>query len=596
MKDLELILNEVEKPSRYIGNEHNIVIKDWNKVKLKVALAFPDLYEIGMSHLGFQIIYHLLNNREDTLCERVFAPGIDLENLLRDRKLPLFSLETKRPINNFDWLAFSLSYELTYSGILTILNLSHIPIFSKNRDESYPLIIAGGPTVLNPEPIADFFDVIFIGEAEEALNEIIDVYLEWKESKENKTQLFKELVKIKGIYIPSLYKAIYEKDKFKELIPLYPWAPTKISRRIVYDLEKAPFPTRPIVTIQQVAHDRGSIEIMRGCQRSCRFCFAGYIYRPKRYRSIETIRKYAKEMFENTGYEEISLLSLSTNDYPNIEKLLDALNQDFEGKYVNFSLPSLRADKFSLELAEKVEKNRKASLTFAIEAGTERLRKVINKNLREEEFFKTLDVAFSKGWNNIKLYFMIGLPTETDEDIYETVDLIKKIIKLNKRSKIHLSFSIFVPKPHTSFQWEKFEDREIIERRESILRKGLKSKNISIDFHDYNMSYLEAIFSRGDRRLSDILNLAWKMGSRFESWTEFFKIDIWERIFNDLNIDPQWYIEEKSLDEPLPWDHISCGVSKSYLIKEREKAYKGEETPPCEWGISCDFCGVSHYG
>ncbi|HOP95374.1 MAG: TIGR03960 family B12-binding radical SAM protein [Dictyoglomaceae bacterium] len=594
MTDFDFLLNDIEKPSRYIGNEHNIMIKDWDKTKLKVALAFPDLYEVGMSHLGFQIIYYILNRREDTLCERVFSPGIDLERKLRDKRIPLFSLETKKPLSEFDWIAFSVAYELTYTGILTILSLANVPLFSYARTEAHPLIIVGGPSVLNPEPLADFVDIFFIGEAEEALDRIADTYLAWKGSGRTKMELFKKLSEIQGVYIPSLYETDYDGNNFLTIKPKYSWVPKKIEKRVINNLDKAPFPTNPILPLQEVIHDRGVIEIMRGCQRNCRFCFAGYIYRPKRYRSIETIKRYVKEIIDSAGYEEISLLSLSSSDYPEIEKLIDILNSEFSSMYVNFSLPSLRADNFSLELAEKIEKVRKSGLTFAIEAGTERLRKVINKGLKEEDFFKTLEIAFSKGWNRVKLYFMLGLPTETDEDIEEIVNLIKRIINLNKRVSLHLGFSVFIPKPHTPFQWEKFEKEEVIERRKSILLKGLKRRNVELDFHDYSMSYLEAIFSRGDRRLSKILLQAWKKGSRFESWSEYLNPNIWKETFLMEDINPEQYLEGRDLNLPLPWDHISCGVTKLYLLKEREKAYKGEETSPCEWGISCDYCGVIH--
>lgn len=595
MIDIERLLSDVEKPSRYIGNEHNIVIKDWNNVKLRIALAFPDLYEIGMSHLGFQIIYYLLNRREDVLCERVFVPGIDLERKLRDERIPLFTLETKRPVNEFDWIAFSLAYELTYSGIITILDLANVPVFSKERDESHPLIMAGGPAVLNPEPIADFFDVVFIGEAEEALDEIVDIYIKWKEeTKRSKKELFKVLSKVEGVYIPALYEVEYKNGKFFNLNSKYDWAPKVIKRRTVYDLDNTFFPTKPLVPLQQVIHDRGFVEIMRGCQRNCRFCFAGYIYRPKRYRSVEKIINYVQEIVKNTGYEEISLLSLSSSDYPEIERLVNLLTEEFSKELVSFSLPSLRADNFSLSLAEKISKVRKSGLTFAIESGSERLRKVINKGLREEDFLETLEIAFQKGWNNIKLYFMLGLPTETNDDIYQTIDLVYKILKLNKKVKLHLSFSVFIPKPHTPFQWERFEDKDIIEERKQILFKHLnKKKNIVIDIHDYDMSLLEAIFSRGDRRLAKVIFDAWSKGSRLEGWKEYLNLTLWKKAFSENNIDPMTYTREIDINEKLPWDHIFA-VSKNYLIKEREKAYKGLESGACEWRVSCDFCGVKH--
>lgn len=594
MINLELLLSDIEKPSRYIGNEHNIIIKDWEKVKLRVVLAYPDLYEVGMSYLGFQIIYYLLNSREDTLCERVFTPAIDFEKKLRDKKIPLFSLENKKPINSFDWIAFSISYELTYSGIITILELAQIPLLAKNRDENYPLVIGGGPTMLNPEPIADFFDVIFIGEAEEALNEIIDIYINWKKEKQKKIELFEMLSKIRGVYIPSLYEPVYENGILIGINPKYSWLPKSIQRRIVYDLDKTPLPTKPIVPLQQVIHDRGSIEIMRGCQRNCRFCFAGYIYRPKRYRDINTVINYVEKIIKNTGYEEITLLSLSSSDYPQINELIDQLIQKFSERYVNFSLPSLRADNFSINLAEKIGRIRKSSLTFAIESGSERLRKVINKGLREEDFLRTLEIAFQKGWNNIKLYFMLGLPTETDEDIEQTIHLIEEITNLNRKARLHLSFSVFIPKPHTPFQWERFEEEHIINRRKTMIQKALRKRNVVLDFHDYNTSFLEAIFSRGDRKLSKILLDAWKKGSRFEGWSEFLNIELWKEVFEVNNIDIKNYLREKDIKEFLPWDHISCGVTKEYLLREREKAYKEIETGYCEWGVICDFCGIAH--
>ncbi|ACI18613.1 TIGR03960 family B12-binding radical SAM protein [Dictyoglomus thermophilum] len=595
MIDIDSLLSDIEKPSRYIGNEHNIIIKPWNEVKLRVALAFPDLYEIGMSHLGFQIIYYLLNRRDDVLCERVFVPGIDLEKKLKDKRLPLFTLESKKPVNMFDWVAFSLAYELTYSGVLTILNLANIPLFSKDRDEKYPLVIAGGPTVLNPEPIADFFDIIFIGEAEEALDKIVDTYIEWKEEeKKSKIEFFRSVSKIEGVYIPSLYEVEYKNGKFYSINPKYDWVPKIVKRRIVYDLDNAFFPTKPIVPIQQVVHDRGSVEIMRGCQRNCRFCLAGYIYRPKRYRSVEKVIDYTREIIKNTGYEEISLLSLSSSDYPEIERLVNLLTEEFSKKMVNFSLPSLRADNFSLSLAEKISKVRKSGLTFAIESGSERLRRVINKGLREEDFLKTLEVAFQKGWNNIKLYFMLGLPTETNEDIYQTVDLIYKILKLNKSAKLHLSFSVFIPKPHTPFQWEKFEEKSVIEERKQILFRHLnKKRNITIDVHDYNMSFLEAVLSRGDRRLAKVIFEAWEKGSRLEGWKEYLNLQYWNNAFKETGISPTVYTGELDIEEKLPWDHIFA-VSKYYLMKERERAYKNIESGACEWRISCDFCGVDH--
>ncbi|MGB9857679.1 MAG: TIGR03960 family B12-binding radical SAM protein [Dictyoglomaceae bacterium] len=589
MDKIDRILKEVKSPGRYIGEEFNVIKKNWGETKLHVALAFPDLYEIGMSNLGFQIIYHLLNRRDDTLCERVFAPDLDMEKALSYYKIPLFSLESRTPLFNFHWIGFSISYELNYSGVLTILNLSGIPIFSNQRHEKDPLIIAGGPSMLNPEPLVPFIDVFFIGEAEEAIDELVDTYLEWKESKESKIELYKRWVEIEGVYIPSLYEE--EDNKIK---PKYFWVPEKIKRRIVKELDKAYFPTKPLVPLHSIVHDRGVIEIMRGCQRNCRFCLAGYIYRPKRLRSPEKIKEYIREIFKNTGYEEISLLSLSSNDYPYLERLIQDLNEEFSDKYLSFSLPSLRADKFSLGLSKKLQTVRKSGLTFAIEAGSERLRRVINKGLRTEDFLNTIRTAYEMGWKKIKLYFMLGLPTEEDEDIEELVELLLRIPQENRGIFIHVGFSVFIPKPHTPFQWEKFAEREVIEKRKEYILKRLKRGPFNLDFHDYNMSFLEAIFSRGDRKLAKILYSAWENGSRLEGWRDYLNISLWEKAFINNKIDQREYLREKSLDEGLPWDHILTGVSKEFLKKEREKAYKAEETPPCEWGYYCEFCGIVH--
>lgn len=590
-RSLDDILINVKSPGRYVNGEFNVIKKDWSdpNIKLKVALAFPDLYEVGMSNLGFQIIYHLLNRRRDVLCERVFVPDIDMENLLRYYKIPLFSLEGKVPLKNFDWIGFSISYELNYSGILTILSLAGIPFLSAERGKDDPLIIAGGPSVLNPEPIAPFIDIFFVGEAEETLDKVVDVFIEWKNYSNDRMELYKNLVKFGCIYIPSLYDF-----KDKKVYPIYDWAPKRIKKEIVKDLDNAFFPTKPLVPIQSVVHDRGVVEIMRGCHRNCRFCLAGYVYRPKRYRSPDKIREYVREIIKNTGYEEISLLSLSSNDYPYIEELIDELNDEFSKNYINFSLPSLRADKFSLDLSKKLSKVRKSGLTFAIEAGTERLRKVINKGLKTEDFLNTVKTAYSMGWRRIKLYFMLGLPTESNEDIRELTNLMWQIVKENKGIHLHLGFSIFIPKPHTPFQWEKFEEKEIIKEREHMILHALKKGPFDIDFHDYNMSYLEAIFSRGDRNLSKVLEKAWSKGSRLEGWKDYLNIDYWKEAFEEEGVDPKDYLRERDLNENLPWDHIDVGVNKEYLMKEREKAYSGKDTPPCEWGKYCELCGACY--
>ncbi|MEK6645958.1 MAG: TIGR03960 family B12-binding radical SAM protein [Candidatus Firestonebacteria bacterium] len=569
------ILPLVNKPVRYIGGEINSVLKSHSLVDVKIALAFPDVYEIGMSYLGFKIIYEIINSRQDCLAERVYAPWIDMELLLKEKNLPLFTLESYTPLSEFDIIGFSVQYEMNYTNILQILELGKIPIFAKDRNDSDPIVIAGGPCTSNPEPLADFIDVFVIGEGEEIINEIIDVY------KENKNKTRKEILlalsKLSGIYVPSFYEVKYNSDgTISSITPKEENVPLKIEKRIIKDLNTASYPVSQVVSLTEVIHDRLTIEIMRGCKRACRFCCAGSIYRPVRERNIEEIEKIAIEGIKNTGYNEISLSSLCTTDHSQIKEIIERLNTLFAPKYISISLPSLRVDSFSVEIASLLQKVRKVGLTFAPEAGTQRMRDVINKNTTEEDLMKTIHTVYSSGWDLIKLYFMIGLPTEQEEDVREISSTVKKAIKIGrslnvKHPKINVSISSFIPKSHTVFQWEAQDKGETLRNKISILRRLLQG---DIKWHDVNVSLLEAVFARGDRRLGKVLFAAYKLGCRFDSWAEHFKFLNWEKAFEECKIDPAFYANRKrEYEEILPWDHISYGVSKEGLKKEIEKVY-----------------------
>ncbi len=595
------ILAGVEKPSRYIGNEWNSVHKNIEDIKIRFAFCFPDVYDVGMSHLGMKILYHLLNDREDTYCERVFTPWVDMEAKMRENEIPLFALESQDPVKDFDFLGFTLQYEMSYTNIINALDLSGIPLRSTERTEEHPFVCAGGPCAYNPEPLADFIDFFVLGEGEEVINEVLDVYNVWKLEGKTRIDFLDRIAAIEGVYIPQFYEVKYNSDgTIESLLPKKAVYPEKIRKRIISDLNKSYFPEKIIVPFTDVVHDRIMLELFRGCIRGCRFCQAGFIYRPVRERTPERLQGLAKKLEDSTGYEEISLTSLSTSDYAGLMDLTGELIREMEPKKVNLALPSLRIDSFSLELMEKAQKVRKGGLTFAPEAGTQRLRNVINKGVTEEDLINSVTTAFNGGWNGVKLYFMIGLPTETNEDIEGIAHLGNKVVsaymtvpkeKRGKGLNITISTSSFVPKPFTPFQWEAQDTMQVLRDKQRFLRGNIKSKFITYNWHDPELSLLESIFARGDRKIGDVLVKAWEKGCRFDGWGEHFKYGLWMEAFNECEIDPGFYANRKrSYDEVLPWDHIDIGVSKEFFVKENEKAKKEELTSNCRAG--CSGCGA----
>ncbi len=601
-KIIEELLYRVEKPSRYIGGEINSYNKEIKESTVRFGFAFPDIYEVGMSHLGMHIMYNLLNELEDVYCERIFSPWVDMEEILRKDKIELFTIESNTSISGLDFIGFTLQYELSYSNILNILDLGNIPLRSKDRDESHPIIIAGGPCAYNPEPLADIIDIFVMGESEEAIIEIIDVYKDYKSSKLDKDKFYKRIANIQGVYIPKFYEVKYNKDKtIKSFSPISDEFPQKIKKRIIKDVDKSYFPQKVIVPYADVVHDRAMVEIFRGCTRGCRFCQAGIIYRPIRERKADTALDIANKLLENTGYEELSISSLSTSDYSELDKLVRSLIDKYKEKNVGLSLPSLRLDSFSIELIEEIQKVRKTGLTFAPEAGTQRLRDVINKGITEEDLINATSNAFSLGWNSVKLYFMIGLPTETFEDLDGIVDLGYKVVNLyydipkEKRAKglkVTISTSSFVPKAFTPFQWDPQDSIDTLKDKQEYISKKIKNKRITYNYHDAKTSFLEAVFARGDRRLGEVLIKAWEKGCKFDGWQEHFLYDKWMEAFEECGIDPAFYANRKrSYEEILPWDHIDVGVSKEYLIKENENAKKAVLTKDCRTG--CKDCGIN---
>ncbi len=594
------MLRKVEKPSRYIGGEWNEIVKNPSEVKTKVALIFPDTYEIGMSHLGLRILYSLLNQRKNILAERVFAPWIDFEIELRKKGLPLFSLENQMPLREFNILGFSLLYELNYSNVLNILNLGQIPLRSSHRDLSYPLIIAGGPAAFNPEPLSEFIDLFFIGDGEEGFLEIIDRFQSLKEEVKDKTELLKYLSEINGTYIPSFYQPYHPKNSFLIAVKPKNSFPKKIKKRIINDLNKHPFPEKIIVPYTEIVFDRVSVEISRGCPQRCRFCQAASIYLPYRIRSPENVIKCTINSLEQTGFEDVSLATLSPTDYPYLEKTVKFLMDNLSSKKIALGLSALRPSGLSKDIIENIKRVRKTGFTIAPEAGTERLRRVINKNLKEEEILFAIEKAFSLGWRLLKLYFMIGLPTEKEEDLRGIVKLVEKISYLGKKiirsyPKIHLSLTSFIPKPHTPFQWLPMEKEEVLKEKFVFIKKKLKKYPwVRFKDHSIKMSIVEAIFSRGDRRLNNILESAWEKGARFDSWKDKFNNQIWMEAFSKGGVDPKIYLSSLSEKSILPWDHIETGFSKIYLLSEMKKGLQGKETPSClknKCGIcrGCDF-------
>jgi radical SAM family uncharacterized protein/radical SAM-linked protein len=575
----------------------NSVIKDHSRVRLKFALAFPDLYEVGMSHLGIQILYHILNQRPDIACERVFAPWPDMENFLREKNLPLCSLESSWPLDKFDILGFSLQYELNYTGVLTILNLAGIPWSAAERGEEYPLIIGGGPCALNPEPLADFFDLFVLGDGEEVILEICQNIIAAREKGEKKEELLESLAHLEGVYIPSFFRIEYEAEgRVKEIIPLKKGPPT-ITRRVLADLNQGVFPTQPVLPFMEVIHDRLNIEIARGCTRGCRFCQAGMIYRPLRERSPHRILELVKSGLESTGYDEVSLLSLSSGDYSFIEPLLTSILEHTYEERIGLSLPSLRVETLTPGLIQKVQEVRKTGFTLAPEAGTERLRRVINKGNTEEDLLSRIHQVFSANWRLVKLYFMIGLPTEGEEDLKGIESLCQKALRVARRLKasaqMNLSISTFIPKTHTPFQWEPQCSMEEAKRKQQFLRKSMDRHGLSFKWADVRLSFLEGVFARGDRRLGKVLEIAHSLGCRLDGWGEHLRFDLWEKAFLQAGLDPSFYIRQRDLDEILPWDHLESRVAKSFLKEERDKAFQASQTPDCRQG-SCNGCGVCY--
>ncbi|MEN6414491.1 MAG: TIGR03960 family B12-binding radical SAM protein [Veillonellales bacterium] len=595
------ILSRVAKPGRYTGNEWNSIIKDPSQVGITVALALPDVYEVGMSNLGLKILYQIINNRPDAAAERVYAPWVDMEAEMRRYHIPLFTLESKRPVQHCDIIGFSLQYELSYSNVLNMLDLSGIPLLAADREDKFPLVIGGGPCAFNPEPVAAFFDCFVIGEGEEVMEEVIETAADWKKAGKagGRTALLKQLAGLKGIYVPSLYSVSYAADGTAAKAAVNcPEAKPVIAKRVIRDLNQVEFATRPVVPYLDIVHDRIMLELFRGCTRGCRFCQAGVIYRPVRERRPEILLQLAQELVDSTGYNEMSLTSLSSADYSCLHQLVQALIERFKEQGVSVSLPSLRIDSFSVQLAQEVQQVRKSGLTFAPEAGTQRLRDVINKGVTEENLMTAVGAAFGAGWSAVKLYFMIGLPTETDEDIegiaalaYRVLDLYKTV-KGRRGAKVTVSVSSFVPKPHTPFQWFGQNSPAELERKQQLLKSRLRDRNISFNWHDTRTSLLEGVFARGDRSLSQVILAAWQHGAKFDGWSEHFKSDVWLEAFRSAGLDPYFYAgRERKPDEIFPWEHITCGVDKTYLQEEYQRALAGAATGDCRRD-DCRGCGV----
>lgn len=592
------ILSRVQKPARYTGGEYNSIIKNHECINVRVALAFPDTYEIGMSNLGMRILYHVINSRNDTFAERVFAPWTDMEAEMRANDIPLYSLETKSPLIDFDIIGFSVGYELSFTNILNMLDLAHIPLLANNRSSEHPLVIAGGCCMYNPEPLSDFIDLAVIGEGEEIINEIIDLYKQHNDA--DCVDLLRKLAQIDGVYVPSLYNIEYNADNtIKSIKPLYDDVPLTVTKRFISDFNSSQYPDAPIMPYIETVHDRISLEIMRGCSRGCRFCQAGMVYRPVRQKSADKLKSLAKTLIDNTGYDEISLMSLSSSDYTGIDELVHDLTLEYEDRRIGLSLPSLRADAQCIGLAAEIQKVRKSGLTLAPEAGTQRLRDIINKNVTEENLFEAVEAAFSFGWKRIKLYFMIGLPDETDDDIIGIADLAMKVVQIGRRKGIRpiisVSVSNFVPKPHTPFQWRSQDSIEELERKQELLRKSIKDKRIDLSWHNAKTSRLEAILARGDRRLGKALLLAWESGCKMDAWQEHFDYDKWISAIHEAELESDFYVNRlREYSEILPWDHINSGIDKNFLIREDKCASAMQTTDDCRVSGKCINCGILH--
>ena len=601
--DLKRILKKVEKPARYLGNEINAVHKDTSNPELvRYAHCFPDLYEVGMSHLGSHILYDVINKEEGVFCERVYAPQVDMEEKMRENNIPLFGLESRESIRHFDIVAFTLQYELCYTNILNMLDLAGIPLLKEDRKKGDPFVLVGGSCAYNSEPMTDFIDAALLGEGEEMNIEVINEYKAWKKSGEPREKFLERIAKIEGVYVPSFYDVEYNEDQtVKSVTPNRECANPHPRKRIIRDMNKVEYPERFIVPYIDTVHDRIVLEIFRGCTRGCRFCQAGMIYRPIREKNFARLKEILEKLIKTTGYDEISLVSLSTSDYSQLAELTDYLVEEYASKNVGISLPSLRLDNFSMEIANKIQKVRKSGLTFAPEAGSQRLRDVINKGITEEDLTRASRQAFEMGWNNIKLYFMIGLPTENYDDLdgisdlaYEVVDIYKDVHngKFKGKFNVTVSTSTFVPKPFTPFQWNPQDMKSsVIEKQRHLVRK-LKNRNITYNYHDSDTSLMEAVFARGDRRLGKVLLRAHELGAKFDGWDEHFDLEIWKQAMEECGLDISFYAHRtRELDEVFPWDHIDVGVSKKFLIREAEKALKGEITPDCRKG--CNGCGIN---
>ena len=604
----EILLN-IEKPARYIGGEVNSVMKDKDKVDIRFAMCFPDVYEIGMSHLGIQILYDMFNRREDVWCERVYSPWTDLDKVMREHQIPLFALESQDPVREFDFLGITIQYEMCYTNILQILELSQLPLHASERTDADPIVIGGGPCSYNPEPLADFFDIFYIGEGETVYDELLDAYKEWKKSGKSRREFLESAAEIEGLYVPQFYDAAYNEDgTLLSFTPNNTHAPGRIKKQAVMEVTDSPYPMKPVVPFIKATQDRVVLEIQRGCIRGCRFCQAGMIYRPTRERNVEKLKEYARTMLQNTGHEEISLSSLSSSDYSELKELVTFLIDEFKDKGINISLPSLRIDAFSLDVMSRVQDIRKSSLTFAPEAGSQRMRNVINKGLTEEDILEGAGQAFEGGWSKVKLYFMLGLPTETEDDMREIARLSDRVARRyyeipkdqrNGKCQITASSSFFVPKPFTPFQWASMFPAEEYTRRALIVKDEfqaqLNRKSLKYNWHDAQTTVLEGVMARGDRRVGRVIEEAYRLGCLFDSWTECFDNDLWMQAFENTGVDIDFYnLRQRGADELFPWDFIDIGVSRKFLYREWEKAMSGEVTPNCR--MQCSGCGAASFG